>query len=123
MAINFIYDQNDDFSNEIINAAFNHFSYDFTDYFSVDLGIPINLYGNLNDIPIVVEKSDITVFLITNGVFTNSKYYIRERRKLNGTYLFVNRYGNPLSFLEPTYVLFKKYLVTQALLLHRFIPK
>lgn len=85
MAINFIYDQKDDFANEIINETFNHFSYNYENYFSVDLGIPINLYGHQNDIPIAVDQSDLTVFLISNGIFSNSKKYIDEYKRLENT--------------------------------------
>ena len=83
--INIVYDENDNFSNQLIDRIYKEYSYDCDNLFSVNLGYCIKLIPITGDLECIDRRADLIIWLITYNFFTTPEAYVKKYQSLRKT--------------------------------------
>ena len=83
--INIVYDEKDDFSNQLIDRIYKEYSYDCDNLFSVNLGYSIKLIPITKDLECIDSSADLIIWLITYNFFTTPEKYVNKYTSLRKT--------------------------------------
>ena len=83
--INIVYDEKDDFSNQLIDRIYKEYSYDCDNLFSVNLGYSIKLIPITKDLECIDCSADLIIWLITYNFFTTPEKYVNKYTSLQKT--------------------------------------